>query len=53
MSVICTQGNSILRNQKKTLDTLALELQLVVSYPTWILGIEFGSSKKAVHALKD
>lgn len=52
MSVICTQENSTLRNQKKTLDILALELQVVVSYSTSVLEIEFGSFTKAMHALK-
>lgn len=33
------------------LDALELELQAVVDYPMWVLGIELGSSERAVSTL--
>ena len=40
------------RSQKRVLDLLELELQAVVSCPTWILGTELRSSVRAANAPK-
>ena len=37
--------------QKRRLDPLKLELETVVSYLMWVLGIKFRSFVRAVHAL--
>jgi hypothetical protein len=39
------------RSQKRVLDPLELELQVVVSHPKWKLESELGSSARAVSAL--
>jgi hypothetical protein len=36
---------------KRMLASLELELQAVVSSPTWVLGTELGFSVEAIHAL--
>lgn len=37
-------------DQKRMLDVLKLELQVVLSCPVWMLGTEFRFSARAVHA---
>lgn len=39
-------GKDALGNQKKVLDTLELELQMVELYPTWVVGFELLSSER-------
>lgn len=36
---------------KKVRDALLLEVRLVVSHLTWVLGMKPGSSRRAVHTL--
>lgn len=43
---VCTLGD-----QKRLSNPLELELQEVVSYLVWVLGIELGSFEKLGHAL--
>lgn len=45
---VCVCLCNACRGQKETLDPLELELQMVMSYLMWTLGVEFGSSAKAV-----
>lgn len=39
------------RGRRRTLDTLELESQVVISHPGWVLGCKLRSSVRAVHAL--
>jgi hypothetical protein len=43
------QKCSVCRSQKKELDILELELQVVVSYLTWVLGTKLMSPARAGH----
>lgn len=39
--------------QKRALNLLDLELEVVVSYLTWVLGTEFGSSARVADTLTE
>lgn len=40
------------RGQKRAVDALELELLVVVSHPTWVLGIELQPSAKAAQTFR-
>lgn len=48
---VCQLHVSTYRTQKRMLDTLQLEVEVVVSYLMWLLGIEPRSSARAANAL--
>lgn len=43
---VCRLCASVCGDQKRTLDLLRLELQVVASHPVWILGTDLVSSGK-------
>lgn len=48
---ICYMHIGVLRHQKMTLDSLELELYVVVSHLIWVLGTKLGSSGGETSAL--
>lgn len=50
MSVLVYVGAC--RGRKWVIDSLELELQTAVSYQTWVLGAQFGSSRETATLLK-
>lgn len=49
---VCAQAHSDQRGQKRVLDTVELELPVVMSLLAWVLQIELWSSERAASALK-
>lgn len=43
--------NSTLQSPERSLDPLEMELQVLVSHPTWVLGRQLGSSGKEASLL--
>lgn len=45
------KSTSAQRGEKRTSDSTALKLQVLVSCPTWVLGRKLGSSARAANSL--
>lgn len=50
LTFVCAHECSTPQGQKRALESLELELQMVVIYPKWVLGLEFWSSGKELAA---
>jgi hypothetical protein len=51
---VCVCGRCVgtCGDQKRVLDLLELELQVVMNHPIWVLGTKLGSPGRAARALK-